>query len=371
MHKKLVDKCATGSEGTLTVQFLKTNKVTAFLERSGEAEVVWAAGGKKDKSKNIKFLKILMYYSQGFTYFINACSKCMADSAAETDTVVQMFKILNQVTKEILDFKFSKSKDSATDDERRENEGGKRQALKAVEIKPDQETIDRRNEREAKELLTKEKTKKQNDARNYQKTMGNSEVIIFDNEQDDEAGYQMKRSTGKRFDQKTQEYLDKIKGLQYNDEYDDTLEFDDNQKKKREVQSGKNHKVMKMKIEDKDLDYEDNDDDEEGREEDDQDYEQGNGYSQKSSGPQNQAQSGRGRGNGRGAGRGAGRGQNTRGMEQNAPRERVAEPEYSEEENTPSRGGNRGRGFNRRGRGGSDNFNDKQKNKREYEQKNR
>lgn len=70
--------------------------------------------------------------------------------------------------------------------------------------------------------------------------MGNHEVIIFDNEQDDEAGYQMKRNTGRKFDKKTQDYLDRMKNMQYNDEYDDTLEFDDNQKRKREQPSNKN-----------------------------------------------------------------------------------------------------------------------------------
>lgn len=103
-----------------------------------------------------------------------------------------------------------------------------------MDVKPDEETLKRRAERDALDKEQTEKARKENQAKNYLRAMGNHEVIIFDNEQDEDAGYQMKRNTGKKFDNKTQDYLDKIKQMQYNDEYDDTLEFDDSRKKKRE-----------------------------------------------------------------------------------------------------------------------------------------
>ena len=64
---------------------------------------------------------------------------------------------------------------------------------------------------------------------NLLKNVG-TEVIMFDNEQDEEQGYVMKRNVSKKFDPKTKAYLDKIKKMQYNDEYDDTLEYDEGQR---------------------------------------------------------------------------------------------------------------------------------------------
>lgn len=69
---------------------------------------------------------------------------------------------------------------------------------------------------------------------------------MFDNEQDEDAGYVMKHNTGKKFDKKTQVYLEKIKHWQYTDEYDDTLEYDD--KNRRHKDHNIRHKYKKVTL---------------------------------------------------------------------------------------------------------------------------
>ena len=78
---------------------------------------------------------------------------------------------------------------------------------------------------------------------------------MFENEQDEDAGYVMKRNTGKKFDKKTQAYLEKIKQFQYNDEYDDTLEYDDKKKRRRNNDRGnnKNFKKVTMRMDEDDI----------------------------------------------------------------------------------------------------------------------
>jgi len=230
IRQQLVRKSKDSGVGTL--QFLKSSKVHNFIQKSGTAEVLGKPSLSKDNVKNIKFFKILMYYSQEFGRFVRECASDL-QSASSGDPIVQVFCILSQVTSEVEAIKV-KEKNLKQLNEEIGTADGKKNPLYAVEIQPDEETLKRRAEREAKEKEQQDKLRKDKQAKSYQRAMGNHEVIIFDNEQDDEAGYQMKRSTGRKFDKKTQDYLDRMKTMQYNDEYDDTLEFDDNQKRKRE-----------------------------------------------------------------------------------------------------------------------------------------
>lgn len=60
--------------GNSTISFLKMHKVTNFFNESGNIHVVGSAGKKKSNVKNIKFFKILLYFSEGFKNFVKECA---------------------------------------------------------------------------------------------------------------------------------------------------------------------------------------------------------------------------------------------------------------------------------------------------------
>lgn len=72
MRMNLLKKGKDKSGGTLS--FLKMNKVTTFFSEAGDVQLTSAATKKRENIKNIKFFKILMYFSVGFKNFIRECS---------------------------------------------------------------------------------------------------------------------------------------------------------------------------------------------------------------------------------------------------------------------------------------------------------
>jgi len=109
--------------------------------------VVGSAGRKKDNVKNIKFFKILIYYSKNFKKFVRECANDMA-GINFGDTIIQVFSILNQIISEVDSLK-TKQTDLK---ELNKNLGMGRKNLVVQEQAPDEETLKRRAEREARAL---------------------------------------------------------------------------------------------------------------------------------------------------------------------------------------------------------------------------
>lgn len=72
IRSQLVRKSKDSAVGTM--QFLKSNKVNNFILQSGFGEVLGKPSLNKENVKNIKFFKILIYYSQQFSEFIRQCA---------------------------------------------------------------------------------------------------------------------------------------------------------------------------------------------------------------------------------------------------------------------------------------------------------
>jgi hypothetical protein len=73
--------------GNSTLSFMKMHKVTNFMSDSGDVVVVGATGKRHRNSKNIKFFKILIYYSESFKRFIRECANDMSGTSA-SDTII-------------------------------------------------------------------------------------------------------------------------------------------------------------------------------------------------------------------------------------------------------------------------------------------
>lgn len=210
-------------KGNSTLSFLKMHKVTQFFSESGNVAVVGSSGKKSDDVKNIKFFKILIYYSESFKKFVRECASDLQGSSFG-DSIIQVLSILSQISSEI---DAMKNKQSNLKQINEELGLGYKGPIIMHEVQPDEEALKRRAEREARDLRKLELEEQAQVARDYLKNMGNTEVIMFENEQDEDAGYVMKKNTGKTFDKKTQAYLEKIKQFQYNDEFDDSMAYDD------------------------------------------------------------------------------------------------------------------------------------------------
>jgi hypothetical protein len=80
IRQQLVRKSKDSGVGTL--QFIKSNKVNNFIFKSGAGEVTGKPSITKENVKNIKFFKILMYYSQEFCKFVRECSNDLQSSSS-------------------------------------------------------------------------------------------------------------------------------------------------------------------------------------------------------------------------------------------------------------------------------------------------
>jgi len=92
IRQQLVRKSKDSGVGTL--QFIKSNKVNNFIFKSGAGEVTGKLSVTKENVKNIKFFKILMYYSHEFCKFVRECSNDL-QSSSSGDPMVQVFSILS------------------------------------------------------------------------------------------------------------------------------------------------------------------------------------------------------------------------------------------------------------------------------------
>jgi hypothetical protein len=102
-----------------------------------------------------------MYYSKEFTNFARLCGgdlQFVTHTERDSDPISQVFIILAEITNEIDAIKV-KEKNLAQLNE--EIGTGTKGPLVSVEVKPDEETLKRRAEREAKEKEEQEKTKKE------------------------------------------------------------------------------------------------------------------------------------------------------------------------------------------------------------------
>lgn len=329
IHGSIVKKSKSKKDGTRG--FLNTQNFGDWLLRCGNVHIIGNKPSDRSDTKNLRFFKILLFYSEGFREFIRTMAQSLR---GEEDLTSQIICILEQMIGEVLAFK-NKEKLPKKAASSVINRGAK-----SIVIKPSQKTKEeeQRREREMEQhggMGTSELQK-------YLQVKPTSEAILFSNEQDEERGYKMKRKThNKKLDDKTKSYLEYIKQYQYNDEYDDSLNFGTNQQKTAAKKVTMKLKVEDMRdnineddLEDEDLTYNNN---------------RRGGYYGRN----------RGRGGSRGGrgGRGGGRG----GWNNN----------YHHDDQGDRSVGGRGRGgFNRRGRGhkrgGYQNKNRDANNKRDY-----
>lgn len=324
MRMNLLKKGKDKSGGTLS--FLKMNKVTTFFSEAGDVQLTSAATKKRENIKNIKFFKILMYFSVGFKNFIRECSSDLQGSSL-SEPIVQVLHILCQISSEVDSMKVKQDNMLKLNQELGND---KKEFVVLREAPVDPEVLQRRAERELREAQQKELEHNSNLAKNYLKNMGNTDQIIYENEQDDD-GYVMKQTFNKKLDKKTQQYLDQIKKLQYADEYDDTLEYDDKKRRNQEENKNKHFKTVTLKV-DQVEEYDSEDESEDDFKEYDPNFKH-------------------------------------RAVD---PHERDLDEEETPKEGM-SRGANRGN-YNRRGRGAKGNYENEQakkKNNRDYERKQR
>ena len=143
MRNQLLKKGKDKSGATLS--FLKINKVTTFFNEAGDVQLVNASIKKKDNIKNIKFFKILIYFSAGFRNFIRECSSDLGGSGL-TEPIVQVLLILNQIISEVESLKNKQTEmHKMVGTEKKVN-------VFLQEAKPDEQALQRRAEREQREL---------------------------------------------------------------------------------------------------------------------------------------------------------------------------------------------------------------------------
>lgn len=166
----------------------------------------------RSDTKNLRFFKILLFYSEGFRDFVNTMSDNLG---GEDDITSQILVILEQMRSEVLAFK-EKGKVEIKSEVKNE--------VKGIVIKPEQ-----RLSNEERPMRNKRKISDSgvvgSEIQKYLQVKPTTDAILFSNEQDDENGYRMRRKTHKKIDNKTKSYLDYVKQFQYNDEYDDSLNF--------------------------------------------------------------------------------------------------------------------------------------------------
>ena len=221
IHVKVMKKASNKSQGTK--RFLESQHFEDFLFKCGHVEVTGAQSKVRDDTKNIKFFKILLFYSKGFKEFVGDTATSLG---SQEDLSSQILCILNQMISEVEAFRNRKKQVKAINEKNAQSD-----ALVAKEIKPQAPKSEglhnvRGNKR-------KSSNRKEDELTKYLKVKPTSEAIIFSNEQDEEGGYKLNRKPGAKMDAKTKKYLEYIKQYQYNDEYDDSLEFGAKLKNKR------------------------------------------------------------------------------------------------------------------------------------------
>jgi len=243
IHAQMIKKTKKENDGTRG--FLKQMNFEDFVLQCGHV-IVKGSNSKKmnrDDCKNVRFFKILLYYSKGFEAFV----KKMANSLSnETNMSSQLLCIFNQMIGEVKAFSI-KAIEQKEYNEKRKEEEEKTGKVKTTIIKPDKEFL-------AEKERQRSTFKEQDEMSKFLKIKPTSEAIIFSNEQDEEGGYKNNHKMSKKMDKKTQSYLEYIKQYQYNDEMDDSLEFGARIKNKRrgggrKRNNNKNPRLINMKAE--------------------------------------------------------------------------------------------------------------------------
>lgn len=227
--------------------FLNTQNFGEFLMRCGHVHLIGNQPNVRDDTKNLRFFKILLFYSKGFREFIVK----MADNLrGEDDLNSQIICILEQMIGEVEIFR-ERGIIENKEDEKTEKKNG----VKSIVIKPERSLNKDENERIENKRKISDSGIVNSEITKYLQIKPTTDAILFSNEQDEESGYKMKRKTHKKVDDKTKSYLDYIKQYQYNDEYDDSLNFGTTEHVKKDKQV-----VLNLKVEEEDEDKEENED---------------------------------------------------------------------------------------------------------------
>lgn len=245
IHSTIVKKSKSKKDGTRG--FLNTQNFGDWLLKCGNVHIIGNKPNSRNDTKNLRFFKILLFYSEGFRNFIRTMAQSLG---GEEDLTSQIICILEQMISEVLAFK---NRETVT----KVNKNTIKKEVKSIVIKP--------NERIKEEEMKKEK-EENSDLQKFLQVKPTTEAILFSNEQDEEHGYKMKRKThNKKLDDKTKSYLEYIKQYQYNDEYDDSLNFGTNKQgnTKRKVTvklrvDDNNNRINEDDLEDEDLSYNQN-----------------------------------------------------------------------------------------------------------------
>jgi hypothetical protein len=238
IHSSMIKKTKKENDGTRG--FLKQQNFEDFLLTLGHVVVKGAETNKmsRDDCKNIRFFKLLLYYSEGFREFVKKMSKSLS---TDVNMSSQMLVIFNQMIGEVMAFT-EKNKEMREYNEKKRQEQAK--VSKKTVIKPSKETIEREEKRQKTIFQEQEEMDK------FLKVKPTSEAIIFSNEQDEEGGYRNRLKMNKKLDKKTESYLEYIKQYQYNDEFDDSLEFGAKAKNaNRKRRNKRNQKTINMEAE--------------------------------------------------------------------------------------------------------------------------
>lgn len=195
--------------------YLKSIKIVSFFQNSGQKTLLNAPGKKKRDHVNFKFFKILLERCPQFKEFVTFVYRPEIESSLDV-LEFQYIVILHQLLTEgeerkakALEALSAPVREKETpSDAANQMEEDHRLALQLAG-EPGMESQDQNTPlMESKPHLFRERPQR-------------GEAILYEVEETQE------RPRGKEaFDQKTREYLEKVRGLQYEDEFDDTHETD-------------------------------------------------------------------------------------------------------------------------------------------------
>ena len=230
--------------------FLKSVKLLAFLEASGQKQILNQGQNKRRAADeiNFKFFKILIERCPEFTQFIRFVHKTDTENALDV-IEFQFITILNQMIVE------SEERKAKLEREELEQLNAGKEDLKTDQPEGSYpEEGQRTEDQEYEPPVLKTVQSKQQSTGGKQKVFGYSkkakqagtEAIMFDGDDEDddlEDNSRPVRGAGNqnasKFDEKTRKYLESIKKYQDDDEYDDTHDAGDYRNKGRARGSGR------------------------------------------------------------------------------------------------------------------------------------
>ena len=230
--------------------FLKSVKLLAFLEASGQKQILNQGQNKRRAADeiNFKFFKILIERCPEFTQFIRFVHKTDTENALDV-IEFQFITILNQMIVE------SEERKAKLEQEELEQLNAGKEDLKTDQPEGSYpEEGQRTEDQEYQPPVLKTVQSKQQSTGGKQKVFGYSkkakqagtEAIMFDGDDEDddlEDNSRPVRGAGNqnasKFDEKTRKYLESIKKYQDDDEYDDTHDAGDYRNKGRTRGSGR------------------------------------------------------------------------------------------------------------------------------------